>query len=205
MQFLEEYIVLVRGKAKVLLKRVGKGVKNRFSQTKKREKEDKTMNKGNRAFALTVVAIIAVFLMQSNLWGAAGQENHYQTEPNASGTKYAGPLAAHFVFSHAGFDEYNVPIDYYGTYFFVRLSKGNSYYVYSYYAGVLQEGYEYWVPAFWEFIDDTLLQDPRVCAAEPCPTFENGRAALKAVKDPVYNVGGSDPSFFIADIEIVVK
>jgi hypothetical protein len=207
MQFLGEYIVLVCGKTKVLLKRVEKGVKKRFSQTKKREKEDKTMNRGNRAFALTVVAIIAVFLLQSNLWGAAGQENPYELNPNASGTKYSGPLTVFF--SEGTLDNIGNCIE--GSsyvYFFVRLNKGMRYYTYAYDAGNLCNGYEFWVPAFQTFIEETLIPDICTTDSSLCPTFDNGRVALKSLTNNYERIYYDDEDnfmgCFIADIVIAV-
>ena len=162
------------------------------------------MNKGIRAFGLTFVAIIAVFLMQSNLWGAAGQENPYELNPNASGTKYSGPLTVFFsegTFSgDCGEGSSNV-------YFFVRLNQGMRYYTYAYDAGTLCNGYEFWVLAFQTFIEESLILD--ICTTSSCPTFDNGSVALKSLTNNYERIyDDMEDNFmgcFIADIVIAVK
>jgi hypothetical protein len=168
---------------------------------KNENEEERIMKNIRETLSLVLMAVIAVFLLQAQVWGAAGEENQYELNPNAAGTKYSGPLTVYFeCVLNENTGQCSDEVSH--VYFFVRLNQGMRYNIYSYDAGELQNGYDYWVPAFHTFIEKRFIPD--ICTAD-CPTFADGRVALKSVTNNIPLQNGVDPSCFIADIVIAVQ
>jgi hypothetical protein len=168
--------------------------------------EDIIMKKSKVTLGLILMALMAAFLVQPQLWGYGGVENPFGINPNAPGTKYSGPLTIYFqcvpILDRKGnvINPCNPNVNH--MYFFVRLNQGSNYYHYSYDAGVVPYDNASMLAAFHEFIETKLIPD--LGGASAWQTFDNGGVALKSVANGFYDLDFS-PGYFIADIVIAVQ
>lgn len=152
------------------------------------------MKMRNVVFSLILVVGLALTLIEGQAWGWGGVENPYDLQPKAKGTQYEGTLTIYFEWTDDPFINH--------MYFFVRLEHHKKLYFYSYDAGLVPHESQAELEAFHEFIEATFIQE--ICTTSSCPSFANGRVALRSLTESFYNLD-FEPSYFIADIEIAVK
>jgi hypothetical protein len=151
------------------------------------------MKMRNVAFSLILVVGIAFSLIQGQAWGWGGVTDPYEVNPKAHGTQYSGPLSVYL--EPVGNNSVHM-------YFLVSLSHKKDSYFYSWDVGPVDYTQQSLLEAFHTFIETKLIPD--ICTVSPCPTFDDGRVALKSITDNFY-YSWVPGTFFIADIVIAVK
>ena len=164
------------------------------------------MKTRNVVFGLILLVGIVLSLFQGEAWGWGGVENPYGVDPRAAGIRYSGPLTVYLqcvpVLDKKGNVINPCRADVYHMYFFVRLTDGKNWYHYSYDVGEVPHENLAELDALHAFIETNLIPD--ICTTSPCPTFADGRVALKSVTNNFYYFDWP-PYYFIADIVIAVK
>jgi hypothetical protein len=152
------------------------------------------MKKAKKLFIVISLAAIALFLATSQAWALGGEPNPYGVDKKAAGDKYSGTVTIYFEETEVN----NV----YNMYFFARMSFKKNWYHFSYVIEAVPYELLPMLNAFHEFIEETLIEE--ICQADLCPSFENGRVALKDVSDQFYSFDYA-PAYFIGDIVIAVQ